>query len=60
MVVAYISPFDFGKFICLSLSRKRYTSIGIHENKVFSVNIPSESQLAEVNMCGSKSGRDID
>jgi flavin reductase (DIM6/NTAB) family NADH-FMN oxidoreductase RutF len=60
MVVGYICPFDFGKYIFLSLYKKRYTRIGIHENKTFSVNIPSESLLAKTNICGSKSGREID
>ncbi len=60
MVVGYISPFDFGKYIFFSLYKKRFTRIGIHENKTFSVNIPSESLIMETNICGSKSGRDVD
>lgn len=59
MVVGYISPFDFGKYIFISMYKKRYTRIGIQENKTFSVNIPSESLLKETNICGSKSGRDV-
>jgi flavin reductase (DIM6/NTAB) family NADH-FMN oxidoreductase RutF len=60
LVIGYITPFNFGKHIFFSLYRKRYTRIGIHENRTFSVNIPSEALLAETNICGSKSGRDID
>lgn len=60
LVIGYISPFDFGRHIFFSLYKKRYTRIGIHENKTFSVNIPSETLLAKTNICGSKSGRDID
>ena len=60
LVIGYITPFNFGKHIFFSLYKKRYTRIGIHENKTFSVNIPSEALLAETNICGSKSGRDID
>ncbi len=60
LVIGYISPFDFGKHIFFSLYKKRYTRIGIHENKTFSVNIPSEDLLAKTNICGSKSGRDFD
>lgn len=59
-VVGYISPFDFGRHIFFSLFKKRYTSRGVHENRAFSVNLPSEDLLAEVNICGSKSGRDVD
>lgn len=60
LVIGYICPFDFGRYIFFSLYKKRYTSIGIHENKTFSVNIPTEGQLREVSICGSESGRDID
>jgi flavin reductase (DIM6/NTAB) family NADH-FMN oxidoreductase RutF len=60
LVIGYICPVDFGRYIFFSLYKKRYTSIGIHENKTFSVNIPTESQLREVSICGSKSGRNID
>ncbi len=60
LVIGYISPFDFGRYIFFSLSKKRYTRIGIHENLTFSVNIPSEDLVDETNICGSKSGRDFD
>ena len=46
LVIGYSCPFDFGKYIFFSLSKRRYTTIGIHENMTFSVNIPSEN-LAE-------------
>lgn len=59
-VVGYISPFDFGRHVFLSLYKKRHTSRGVRENRAFSVNLPSEDLLAEVNICGSKSGRDVD
>ena len=60
LVIGYISPFDFGKCIFFSLFKKRYTCVGIHENRTFSVNIPSEDLLAEMEICGSKSGRNFD
>lgn len=60
MVVGYVAPFDFGKYIFLSLYKKRYTSSGIHAQKTFSVNIPTEALITETNICGSKSGRDVD
>ena len=59
-VVGYISPFDFGRHVFFSLDKQRYTSRGVHENRAFSVNLPSVDLLAEVNICGSKSGRDVD
>lgn len=60
LVIGYMSPFDFGRYIFFSLYKKRYTRIGIHDNKTFSVNIPSVDLLAETNICGSKSGRNFD
>lgn len=60
LVIGYISPFNFGRHIFFSLFKKRYTRIGIHENKTFSVNIPTEDLLKEVDLCGSRSGRDFD
>ncbi|MEE9377917.1 MAG: flavin reductase family protein [Candidatus Lokiarchaeia archaeon] len=60
LVIGYSCPFDFGKYIFFSLSKTRYTTIGIHENMTFSVNIPSEDLVEKTNICGSNSGRDID
>ncbi|MHA1934048.1 MAG: flavin reductase family protein [Candidatus Thorarchaeota archaeon] len=60
LVIGYISPFNFGKHIFFSLYPKRYTHIGIHMNKTFSVNIPSVKLIEETRICGSKSGRDFD
>lgn len=59
-VIGYISPFNFGKHIFFSLYKKRYTWIGIEKNKTFSVNIPSDKIMKEVEICGSKSGREVD
>ena len=60
LVIGYSCPFDFAKYIFFSLYKKRYTRAGIHENKSFSVNIPSRELLAETKVCGSKSGKDFD
>ena len=60
LVIGYMCPFDFGRHLFFSLYKKRHTRIGIHEHRTFSVNVPSEDLLAEVDICGSKSGRDID
>ena len=60
LVIRYSSPFDFEKHIFFSLYAKRFTQTGIHQNKTFSVNIPSVDLLNETRICGSKSGRDLD
>lgn len=60
LVIGYICPFDFGKYLFFSLYKKRYTRIGIHEHQTFSVNVPTESLLEQVQICGSKSGHTYD
>jgi flavin reductase (DIM6/NTAB) family NADH-FMN oxidoreductase RutF len=60
LVIGYICPFDFGKYIFLSMYKKRYSNLGIHENMTFSVNIPTEELLPQTEICGSKSGRNFD
>jgi flavin reductase (DIM6/NTAB) family NADH-FMN oxidoreductase RutF len=46
--------------ITISLRKGRYTSIGIKENKTFSVNIPSDEMVKETDYCGLVSGKDVD
>jgi flavin reductase (DIM6/NTAB) family NADH-FMN oxidoreductase RutF len=60
LVIGYICPFAFGRYIFFSMYRKRYSFEGIKEHRAFSVNIPSEILLKEMNICGSKSGRTCD
>lgn len=60
LVIGYVCPFAFGRYIFFSIYRKRFTFKGIKENRAFSVNIPSESLLRETHICGTKSGRDYD
>jgi flavin reductase (DIM6/NTAB) family NADH-FMN oxidoreductase RutF len=59
-VIGYLAPFNFGKHVFFSLYKKRFTWSGIEKNRTFSVNIPSEEQMKEVVICGSKSGREVD
>lgn len=60
LVIGYIAPFNFGKHVFFSLYKKRYTRAGIADNGTFSVNIPSQSMLRQIRICGTRSGRDID
>ena len=60
LVIGYISPFNFGKHVFFSLYKKRYSWVGIEKNMTFSVNIPSSKLMKEIQICGSKSGRDVD
>lgn len=60
LVIGYLCPFAFGRYIFFSLYKKRHTRSGIHQNWTFSVNIPSEDLLKKTHICGSRSGRDMD
>lgn len=60
LVIGYSAPFDFGKHLFFSIYKKRHTLKGILEHKTFSVNIPSVALVDRVEICGSKSGREID
>jgi len=42
--------------LSVAIRRKRFTYKGIEENRTFSVNIPSESQVTETDYCGLVSG----
>ena len=42
--------------VCVAINRTRYTAKGIEENKTFSLNVPSVSQVVETDHCGLVSG----
>jgi len=46
--------------ITISIRKTRFTSIGIKENKAFSVNMPSIELVKETDYCGLFSGKDVD
>ena len=46
--------------LAVSMSKGHQTGIGIHENKTFSVNLPSVDLVCEVDLCGMVSGRHAD
>ena len=46
--------------VCISLSAGHHTTAGIAGSSVFSINVPTQQMLAEVDCCGSVSGRDVD
>jgi len=60
LVIGYSAPFDFGKQVFFSLYKRRHTAAGILANRTFSVNVPSASLMAKVEICGKASGRDVD
>lgn len=62
MPVAHVGimNLDVQNYISVSLAKIHYTSVGIKENKTFSVNIPSKELVVETDYCGLVSGYDID
>ena len=46
--------------IAIAISKTHYTTIGIQENKSFSINIPSKSMLEVTDYCGLVSGKTVD
>jgi flavin reductase (DIM6/NTAB) family NADH-FMN oxidoreductase RutF len=46
--------------VCVAINKVRYTAKGIDENKTFSLNIPSVSQVIETDHCGLVSGTQQD
>jgi flavin reductase (DIM6/NTAB) family NADH-FMN oxidoreductase RutF len=46
--------------ISISIRKVRYTSIGIKENRTFSVNMPSAAMVKETDYCGLFSGKEAD
>jgi flavin reductase (DIM6/NTAB) family NADH-FMN oxidoreductase RutF len=46
--------------ICFGMNKIHHTNIGIHQNKVFSVNIPSSGMIVETDYCGLVTGKKTD
>lgn len=46
--------------VCISLAAGHHTTVGIAASSLFSINVPNQRLLAEVDCCGSVSGRDVD
>lgn len=46
--------------VYISLHRDHYTTLGIVQTGVFSINIPTTQMLDKVDYCGVVSGRDVD
>lgn len=59
--IAYCGIVNFKPpMISVASAKSHYTNIGIHENKTFSVNIPSEEMVKATDYCGTVSGHKAD
>ena len=45
--------------IVISLNQKHYSTLGVRQERQFSINLPTAAMLAEVDYCGMVSGRDV-
>lgn len=61
MPVAHVGimNLDLQNYISVSMAKIHYTTVGIKENKTFSVNIPSQDLVVETDYCGLVSGYDV-
>lgn len=57
--IAYVGIMDLFS-ISVSMSKRYYTNAGIKEHEAFSINIPSTSQIKEIEYCGLVSGKKAD
>ncbi|PWR72665.1 flavin reductase family protein [Methanospirillum lacunae] len=46
--------------VCVALNKARYTALGIEDNKSFSLNVTTSSQVIETDYCGITSGSQKD
>ena len=51
---------DLQSYISVSMAKIHYTTAGVKQNKVFSVNLPSQDLVVQTDYCGLVSGHDID
>lgn len=59
--IAYCGIVNFKPpMISVASVKSHYTNVGIHENKTFSVNIPSEEMVKATDYCGTVSGHKAD
>ena len=61
IAVAWVSRVNYQPpMIAVALGKTHYTNLGIQENRMFSINIPTRDQIMETDFCGLKSGKQID
>lgn len=61
MAVAWVARVNYNPpMIAVALGKMHYTNIGIHESRMFSVNVPDSSLIKKVDHCGLVSGEKTD
>jgi flavin reductase (DIM6/NTAB) family NADH-FMN oxidoreductase RutF len=62
LAVAHVGILNHGtpQYLSTGLAKFHYSNIGIHENKTFSICLPSEDLMAETDYCGIMTGKKTD
>jgi flavin reductase (DIM6/NTAB) family NADH-FMN oxidoreductase RutF len=62
LAVAHVGILNHGKhqYLSIGLAKIHYTNAGIHENRSFSICLPSENLMVETDYCGIMTGKKTD
>jgi len=62
LAVAHVGILNHGtpQFLSIGLGKAHYSNAGIHENRTFSICLPSEDLMAETDYCGIMTGKKTD
>ncbi len=62
LAVAHVGILNHGtpQYLSIGLSKSHYSNTGIHENRTFSICLPSEDLMTETDYCGIMTGKKTD
>jgi flavin reductase (DIM6/NTAB) family NADH-FMN oxidoreductase RutF len=62
LAIAHVGILNHGtpQYLSIGLAKFHYSNIGIHENKTFSICLPSEDLMVETDYCGIMTGKKTD
>jgi flavin reductase (DIM6/NTAB) family NADH-FMN oxidoreductase RutF len=62
LTVAHVGILNHGtpQYLSIGLGKVHYTNAGIKENRTFSIGLPPEELMVEIDYCGIKSGKNVD
>ena len=62
LAVAHVGILNHGtpQYLSIGLAKAHYSNAGIHENRTFSICLPSEDLMVETDYCGTMTGKKTD
>jgi len=62
LAVAHVGILNAGtpQYLSIGLNKVHYSNAGIHDNRSFSICMPSEDLMVETDYCGIKTGKKVD